>query len=187
MRALMLEVPEHLLQERHRLGHDRRDEMWEGVLHMVPQPLSHHQRGGALLLNALLPAATARDLWAAYETSVFRPGVGDSDYRVPDLVVARPEFVSERGIEGRAELVVEIVSPGDESRDKLPFYAEVGCQEVLLVDRDTLELELHVRGEARPHGDGPVQLESVGVRIERVEGPALLVTWGDTRTEIRPR
>ena len=182
----MLEVPEHLLQERRRLGHDRRDEMWEGVLHMVPQPLSHHQRLGALLLTAFMPAADGRGLWASYETSLFRPGTEDSDYRVPDLVVARPENVSERGIEGRAELVIEIRSPGDESGEKVAFYADVGCQEVLLVDRDTLELELHVRGEAQPSGD-VVTLESLGAQIERVDGPALVVTWEDARTEIRPR
>ncbi len=140
-----------------------------------------------MLLNALLPAANARGRWAAYETPVSRPGIGDSDYRVPDLVVAQPQHVSERGVEGPAELVVEILSPGDESREKLPFYAEVGCQEVLLVDGDTLDLELHARGEPRSRGDGSVTLESLGVGIERVEGPALVVTWGDTRTEIRPR
>src|SRR5438270_5835277 len=107
MRAVMLEVPEHLLEERRRLGHDHRDEMWEGVLHMVPQPLSRHQLLGARLLTALTPAADERRLWAAYETSVFRPGGAGFDYRVPDLVFARPERFSERGVEGRAELVVE--------------------------------------------------------------------------------
>jgi Uma2 family endonuclease len=149
MRAVMLEVPEHLLQERRRLGHDRRDETWEGVLHMVPQPLTRHQVLGARLLAALLPAADAQGLGlvATYETSLFRPGTEWSDYRVPDLVFARPEHVSERGIEGRAELVIEIRSSGDESREKVPFYADVGCQEILLVDEDTLELELFVRGE----------------------------------------
>jgi len=181
----MLEVPEHLLEERRRLGHDRRDEMWEGVLHMVPQPLTPHQRLGALLLSAFLPPANARGLWAAYETSVFRPGSDWSDYRVPDMVVARADSVSERGVEGRAELVVEIRSPGDESYEKVPFYADVGCQEVLIVDRDTLELQLFVRGE--PRAGVPVVLESLGVSLQRIDGPALVVAWEETRTEIRPR
>jgi Uma2 family endonuclease len=178
----MLEVPEHLLQERRRLGHDIRDEMWEGVLHMVPQPLTRHQVLGVRLLAALLPAADARGLVSTYETSVFRPGAEWSDYRVPDLVFARRENVSERGIEGRAELVIEIRSPGDESYEKLPFYAEVGCQAVLLIDRDTLDLELFVGGEATTAG----RLESLGVEIERIEGPALIVTREGSRTEIRP-
>ena len=37
MRAVLLEVPEAMLDERRRLGHDGRDEMWDGVLHMVPR------------------------------------------------------------------------------------------------------------------------------------------------------
>ena len=39
----MLEVHEALIAERRRLGHDRFDEMWEGVLHMVPSPGFGHQ------------------------------------------------------------------------------------------------------------------------------------------------
>ena len=38
MRALHFEVSEGELQERHRPGIDRWDEMWEGELHMVPPP-----------------------------------------------------------------------------------------------------------------------------------------------------
>jgi Uma2 family endonuclease len=38
---------------------------------------------------------------------------------------ARRSLVSERGVEGGAELVVELLSEGDESRDKLDFYAQV--------------------------------------------------------------
>lgn len=33
-----MEVPEAMLAERRRLGLDRRDEMWNRVLHMVPPP-----------------------------------------------------------------------------------------------------------------------------------------------------
>lgn len=62
------------------------------------------------------------------------------------MAVARPEYVSERGIEGRAELVTEIHSPGDESYEKVPFCADVGCHEVLIVDRDSLGLELFLGG-----------------------------------------
>ena len=70
-------------------------------------------------------------------------------YRVPDLGYARPEHVSERGIEGRAALVVEILSPGDESYEKLPFYRQVGVEEVLFVDQATRAFEVR-----RPDGDG---------------------------------
>jgi hypothetical protein len=41
MRAV---VPESLLSERRKLGHDRFDEMLEGELHMLPPPNFEHQR-----------------------------------------------------------------------------------------------------------------------------------------------
>lgn len=44
---------------------------------------------------------------------------------------------------GGPDLCVEIASPGDRSRDKLDFYSQIGVRELLLVDRDPWELELH--------------------------------------------
>jgi Uma2 family endonuclease len=60
--------------------------------------------------------------------------LGDSehDFRVPDGALHRP------GASGTwhptAALVVEIVSPGDETWEKLPFYAAHSVDEVLIVD-----------------------------------------------------
>ncbi len=65
----------------------------------------------------------------------FNLGETEADFRVPDggLHRARP-----RGIGfATAALVVEIVSPGDETREKLPFYAARDVDEVLVVDPDT--------------------------------------------------
>lgn len=72
-----------------------------------------------------------------------------TSYRVPDLAYARPEHVTERGIEGRAALAIEILSPRDESYEKLPFYRDVGVEEVLFVDQKTKKVEVR-----RPDGDG---------------------------------
>jgi len=47
---------------------------------------------------------------------------------VPDLVFATEEHWARRGIAARAELVIEIQSPGDESYKKIPFYAEMDCK-----------------------------------------------------------
>lgn len=126
----MLEAPKALLDERRRLGLDRRDEMWEGVLHMVPPASGDHQRLGVALLLVVGPLALSKGLTPHYETGLYR---SPDDYRVPDLAFARTQHLSARGIEG-AELVVEILSPGDESYDKLAFYAGVGVPEVLLLD-----------------------------------------------------
>jgi len=138
MRAVMVDVPEHLLAERHRLGHDKADEMWEGELHMVPPGSNEHYRIELELAAFLLAMARTQGLQVRTEAGVFDPLVPEpTSYRQPDVVVFGDEASSERGVEGRARLVVEIRSPGDESFDKLPFYGRVGVAEVLIVDRDT--------------------------------------------------
>ena len=43
MKAVMANVPQHILEWRRRTGADQWDEMWEGVLHMAPSPNRDHQ------------------------------------------------------------------------------------------------------------------------------------------------
>jgi Uma2 family endonuclease len=115
---------------------------------MVPGPSLEHARIStqlALLLDA--PARTAGLLLAMSE---FNLGESEHDFRVPDGGLHR------QGAGGvwhaTAAAVVEILSPGDESRQKLPFHAEHGVDEVLLVDpaeRTIAWLALH-DGEYHP-------------------------------------
>ena len=189
MRAVLVEAPVALLEERRRKGLDVFDEMWEGVLHMVPAPSGPHQRLALKLGATLLPLAEARGMVISQDTGLYRPDADVSDYRVPDLVVAGTEHASDRGVEGRAELAVEIRSPNDETYAKLGFYAEVGVQELLVIDRDTLALELFVlRGgtlhAALPDADGAVLLRSLGVSLATVAGPALRLVWPAGSTEV---
>src|SRR5688572_30935747 len=46
-------------------------------------------------------------------------------------------------LEGAPDVVVEISSPGDESYDKLAFYAELGVPEVWIINRDSKAPELY--------------------------------------------
>ena len=163
MKAVLLEVPEGMLEERRRLGHDRFDEMWNGVLHMVPPPSSGHQQRGTKLIVLLHRLAEEAGLIALYEAGLFRPRRND-DYRQPDNLLVRPEDLSARGVEGRAELVVEIRSPNDEAYEKLPFFAEMHVQEVLILDGSTIDLRRLVNGAyvlVAPDGDGWVHLGAV--------------------------
>jgi len=69
----------------------------------------------------------------------FNLGEGKHNYRVPDGGIHRhcPSGVWH----ATAALAVEIVSPGDETWEKLPFYVAHGVDEVLIVDPDTRRIE----------------------------------------------
>ena len=140
VRALYLEVPDEVLAERRRIGIDRRDEVWDGVIHMVPLPSGPHMDVSFELAVALRTVAQRRGLKVHHEAGLFDH---DTNYRVPDIIVARPELLTHRGWEG-AELVVEVLSPNDESREKLPFFAKLGLREVWFVDPETRAIELLV-------------------------------------------
>jgi Uma2 family endonuclease len=132
MATLVLEdVPqiEALKESRRRSGLDRMDEVWEGVLHMVPAPNYAHGSIESQLHAVLRPFARKVGLEMIGQSNL---GESKDDFRVPDSAL------HPRGTSGlwheTAALVIEIVSPGDETWQKLPFYAAHGVQEVLIVD-----------------------------------------------------
>jgi hypothetical protein len=121
---------EALLERRRQAGADRLDEVWQGVRHLVPRPSLEHARVATqltLLLDA--PARAGGLLLAMHE---FNLGESEHDFRVRDGGLHRP------GAAGvwlpTAALVVEILSPEDESWQKLSFYAAHDVDEVLIVD-----------------------------------------------------
>jgi Uma2 family endonuclease len=131
---LPVEIDE-LLDRRRRLGLDNADEVWEGVLHVNPAP---HGRHGLILqqLAVLLdsPSRAAGLLPVLADINVGAEG----DYRVPDGGILRPGPA--RLYYPTAALVVEIVSPKDESWAKLPFYAAHDVDEALIVDAKKREV-----------------------------------------------
>ena len=188
MRVYFVDAPPELLQERRRLGLDKRDEVWEGVVHVVPQPGFDHQYFNGEVEAVMRPLAKERDLLLVHEVAVYRPGEQDTDYRVPDLVLTRRQFKQRRGIAGPPEFVMETLSPHDESRAKFPFYAALGCREVLLVDRAHRAFELHrpVGSElvaVAPDDAGAVRLEALEVDLT-VVGDALRLSWGGGEAEV---
>ncbi len=132
--ALVLDPLPHeirtLLERRRGSGLNRLDEVWEGVLHMIPEPnLEHAQIAQQLAVLLDAPAHAAGLVPAMHE---FNLGHSEDDYRVPDGGLHRP---GARGTwQPTAAMVVEIASQGDESWQKLPFYASHHVDEVLIVD-----------------------------------------------------
>lgn len=62
MDAVWIDVPEDFLDERRRHGQDKKDELWEGVLHMVPPPSPKHNLLSVSLYNAFRVIASRRGL-----------------------------------------------------------------------------------------------------------------------------
>lgn len=134
---------DELLERRRQAGADRLDEVWDGVLHMVPATSGAHAELEWQLAALLRPLATDRGLTASGQ---FNLGESEDDFRVPDggLHRGRPGGVWQ----ATAALVLEIISPGDETWEKLAFYAEHRVDELLIVDPDEraihwLALEAH--------------------------------------------
>lgn len=176
----MLEVPPDLLAERRRCGADRWDEMWDGVLHMVPPPSSQHQFLGSELLEVLGPLARAQGLRCTYETGAFRPAT-ELDYRVPDLAISRAGQRSARGVEGAPVIVIELRSPNDETDAKIEWYASQGAVEIWAIDPATKAVDLWRCADGRavasaPAPDGTLRSELLGVDLRAADG-LLHLSW----------
>jgi len=117
-----------MLAERRRLDQDRLDEVWQGEYHMNPWPDQRHALLETEFLIAIAGPAAAAGL---HPSGGFNVGEPD-DCRAPDGGLHR-----ERGRAvycPTAALVLEVVSPGDESWLKFDFYAAHGVDEVVIVD-----------------------------------------------------
>ena len=77
-----------LIERRRVSGLDRLDEVWEGVLHIVPAPTFEHAQISQQLAEILGPLARVAGLVAAM--GEFNLGESLHDFRVPDGGLHRP-------------------------------------------------------------------------------------------------
>ncbi|PWJ55101.1 Endonuclease, Uma2 family (restriction endonuclease fold) [Quadrisphaera granulorum] len=122
-------VVEALLARRRELGLDGKDEVWEGVYHVAPH---EHGRNGVTamaLVEHLNATARRAGLQPGGSFNLGEPG----DFRVPDLGFHRAGEPSQLYY-ASAALVIEVLSPRDETFAKFGFYAARGVEEVWVVD-----------------------------------------------------
>ena len=182
MKAVIVHVREEELAQRRRIGLDRWDEMWEGVLHMAPAPNYEHQRILDGLIEYLGPVVRAAGRGTLRSgINVFHEMRGTENYRIPDLTfVARGrEFViAEDGIRGGGpDAVIEIRSPDDETYEKFPFFAALGVVEVIVIDRDTKQPAMYrLTGPQylalQQDRDGWLPSDTLDVRLKRSDADA---------------
>ena len=118
-----------LLERRRLSGADRHDEVWEGVLHMSPEASRAHLDIQQQLAELLGPLA--RDAGLVPGIGGFNLGDPD-DYRAPDGGLFRDRSTAVWN--ATAALVIEIVSSGDETWEKFPFFAAHHIEEIVVVD-----------------------------------------------------
>ena len=190
------ELTEEQMEARRLAGADAFDEVWEGVLHVAPEPTNLHQR----LLGALF--AWLRASWVPLgdrecllPVNVARPGLADwrRDYRCPDLSLSTPASThTDRGsrMEGCPEVAVEIRSPGDESYAKIGTYLDWGAREVWIIDQDSGAVEIYRRGDVEQierceYAAGGWVESALGVRMRGHDGGLEIELVDDISTRTR--
>jgi len=139
---------ESILEDRRAKGNRTREEVWEGVTYIMPDPNNEHQRI-ALFFGTVFSVCFGLEQGGDVEGS---PSLSDrveswtDNFRNPDMAYFSPTSKAEDHGSfwyGGPDFLLEIVSPGDICRDKLPFYASIGTKEVLILDRDPWKFELY--------------------------------------------
>ena len=129
-----------------------RYEIIDDELVVTPAPTSRHQGIVTQLLSAIHLFSKEHGLGEVFPAPLdvlFAEG----DYLEPDILFVRrnrAEVLTDRGVEGPPDLVVEITSPSTAARDrgvKLERYRLYGVPEYWVVDPDDRTVEVWALGE----------------------------------------
>jgi Uma2 family endonuclease len=126
---------------------ERRYEIIAGNLHVTPSPSRAHQRFLGKLFAAVHGHVTQHQLGEVY-FAPFDVILASTSVVVPDLLFvsrARLAIVTDRGVEGAPDLVVEALSPSTARRDrveKMRLYATHGVPHYWRADLDARVLEV---------------------------------------------
>lgn len=139
---------DHVMKEREALGLSRYDEVWEGVTVVPPMPNTEHQILSMQLWSVLEQVVAKGGLGQVFPPLNISDRVADwtHNYRCPDINVflnGNPAVDHGTHWTGGPDFLIEVLSRGDDARDKLAFYAAVNTREVLVVDRHPWQLELY--------------------------------------------
>jgi Uma2 family endonuclease len=140
-------VAERLRAERGASGADRYDEVWENVYMMAPMPNHEHQvlvGRFTRVLDEIVTDAEAGDVVPGVNVSDRVDG-WETNFRVPDVAVFLKTTSAVNHDQfwcGGPDFLVEIVSPHDQTGQKLGFYGAVKTRELLVVDRDPWRIDL---------------------------------------------
>jgi Uma2 family endonuclease len=175
--------------EREANGFDKYDEVWEGVPLIMSLPNDEHQE----IVTDFSAVLRVIHNWKS--PPHIRAGVNVSDriegwvenYREPDVAAfceGNPAINCGTHWCGGPDFLVEIISPGDPTREKLPFYESVNVREVLVVDRNPWRLELYQRQNGKLVLVGTSCLDQPNVLTSSVLSLTFRLVNGPARPQI---
>ncbi len=131
------------------LPEDKRYEILDGELFVVPAPNTQHQRLLLRIADFLHHYSNERKLGEVF-VAPCDVVLSDETILQPDILFVcddRSNVVGEANIAGPPDLVVEILSPGTRARDleiKRKIYAGFGVREYWIVDPEAQTIEVLV-------------------------------------------
>jgi Uma2 family endonuclease len=132
------------------LPEDKRYEILNGELFVVPAPNIRHQRVAIRLQLRLFQHVEKNGLGELLEAPC-DVLLSEENVVQPDILFvakARLRIIGKTNIPGAPDLVVEILSPGTRQKDlaiKRKIYARFGVQEYWIVDPDASTVEVLIR------------------------------------------
>ena len=161
---------------------EKRYELIDGELYMVPSPTPMHQDLLQNLYRILDVFVRGQDLGKVY-LAPLDVVLSEEDVLQPDILYIstnREGIITERNIRGAPDLVVEVLSPGTADRDrtlKRARYLKYGVREYWMVDPQARTIEVLKAGQTEfesvrvyPEGTtatSPV-LENLAVSVDAV-------------------
>lgn len=159
------------------------DEVWDGVLVLLPHIDNDHQRIKVALCAAVSEVVEGT---IRYGANVSDRSDWMTNFRCPDVVAylpGNPAVSHDTHWVGGPDFLVEVLCPGERRDDKLGFYASVNTREVLIVNRKPWSLELYrLRGKKLVLADCSVLPKSAVLKSQ-----VLPLTFQLRRGKKRPR
>jgi Uma2 family endonuclease len=154
------------------LPEDKRYEILDGELFVVPAPNTRHQRLLVRILDVLLHHAREKNLGEVF-VAPYDVILSDENIVQPDILFVSNErlgIIGEANISGAPDLVVEILSPSTRNKDleiKRKIYAGFGVREYWIVDPEAETVDVLVWSEQGYTSAG------IRGRFERLSSPLL--------------
>lgn len=131
---------------------DKRYELIEGELYMVPSPNFYHQTISMNISHTLKKFVKENNLGIVLYAP-FDVVLSETDVVQPDIIFIsreRIELITEKNLRGAPDIAIEILSKKTRERDKLVkkrLYMDHGVKEFWIVDPDKRTIEIMVLKE----------------------------------------